>query len=442
MLWWRMVCEVLVVDSSARRLQGGFHMVQLRRRRFRAVSAILRIQCWWRGVRARSSLQRQRLASLAIQRWYRRCLLRRPLQRLRRAVQIIQWRWKACQARKLAARSEQLRKLVGHTGTAPRRGRRPDAARRSPGQPPGSYLFRGEWARAVLASASERHVGTGEEVGTSRSLALTARQAPTARRVETGGVEAKGDRATEERGRRMTRDAARPQSVGGQAPPQRSPRSAASSDHLSPVHAQPASPQSSFAQGVNTDLLLIELLSLGLLSNTPQAPPWPQEAPGRSDLEAVKSWLASSLPKSEVRAVLRVECGLTKAAYSGVSKSLGPERLLWHGTSWDSVGNIVRQGFNRAYCGRHGTKLGRGVYFTEDATYALRFCGRSAIRAVFLAGVLPGRCCRGEEGLVEPPIADATGARFDSTVDDPARPKVFCVFRDFQAIPLYLAKLA
>merc|ERR1719343_282157 len=87
-------------------------------------------------------------------------------------------------------------------------------------------------------------------------------------------------------------------------------------------------------------------------------------------------------------------------------------------------------------------KLGRGTYFAEDASYALRFCGRSSTRAIFLAGVLPGRFCRGEDGLVEPPRADASGARFDSTVDDPERPKAFCVFRDFQALPLYLAEVS
>jgi hypothetical protein len=133
---------------------------------------------------------------------------------------------------------------------------------------------------------------------------------------------------------------------------------------------------------------------------------------------------------------------LASAAYEGVRKTLGPEKLLWHGTSWDSVANIVRHGFNRAYGGRHGAKLGRGSYFAEEAVYALRFCGRSQNRVLFLAGVLPGRCCKGEENLVEPPVADASGVRFDSTVDDPERPKVFCVFRDFQALPLYVAEVA
>merc|ERR1712211_43092 len=107
----------------------------------------------------------------------------------------------------------------------------------------------------------------------------------------------------------------------------------------------------------------------------------------------------------------------------------------------------AQNGFNRAYSGRHGVKLGRGTYFTENAALALRFCGQSASsmvysRALFLASVLPGSTCRGQEHLVEPLVrCDLTGARYDSTVDDPCQPKVHCVFRDFQAIPLYLAEV-
>jgi len=194
---------------------------------------------------------------------------------------------------------------------------------------------------------------------------------------------------------------------------------------------------------MDSQLLLAMLLSRGVLSASPRAPPWPQERPGLSDLEAVQKWLQGAAPTVEVRTVLRVEISTaTAVAYNGVRRTLGPERLLWHGTPWEAVGNIVQNGFNRAYVGRHGTKLGRGTYFAEDPCYALRFCGRGPSRAIFLAGVLPGRYCRGEEGLVEPPPADAeTGARFDATVDDAEQPRIFCVFRDYQALPLYLVEV-
>jgi len=184
------------------------------------------------------------------------------------------------------------------------------------------------------------------------------------------------------------------------------------------------------------------MISRGELSCHPRTQ---GEGACQSDLETVRLWLQRALPANEIRAVLRVERQpeATAAAYAGVRAALGPERLLWHGTPWDSVGNITRHGFNRAYCGRHGAKLGRGTYFAEDAGYALRFCGRGArTRALLLAGVLPGRYCKGAEGLVEPPAADESGVRFDSTVDDPRRPRAFCVFRDYQALPLYVAEVA
>jgi len=204
-----------------------------------------------------------------------------------------------------------------------------------------------------------------------------------------------------------------------------------------------SAPAAERSAGVDVSNLLSELTDLGLLSSVHKEPQWQQSADGVSDLEVVSGWIKSHLPTVEVRTILRVECTLASAAYDGVRSVLGPERLLWHGTSWESVANIVRHGFNRAYGGRHGARLGRGTYFAEDPGYALRFCGRTPrTRALFLAGVLPGRCCRGEDGLVEPPQADATGARYDSTVDDPERPRVFCVFRDFQALPLYLAEVA
>jgi hypothetical protein len=191
--------------------------------------------------------------------------------------------------------------------------------------------------------------------------------------------------------------------------------------------------------------LLENLLAGGMLSR--EAKPARELASTAciSDLDDVRALLQAALPGTEVHMVARVQCtGTSVAAYEAVRESLGPEHMLWHGTSWDSVANIARHGFNRAYAygaeARHGSRLGRGCYFAEEPSYALRFCGRGEERkAIFLAGVLPGRVTRGAKGLIEPPIVDSSGARYDSTVDDEKRPRVFCVFRDFQAMPLYLA---
>ncbi|CAE7773002.1 PARP15 [Symbiodinium pilosum] len=138
---------------------------------------------------------------------------------------------------------------------------------------------------------------------------------------------------------------------------------------------------------VDVPALLRSLLSRGLLSSRPHSSPFSADLSRNSDLEAIHNWLASALPTHRIRGVLRVECsGAAAAAYSSVSSTLGPERLLWHGTSWDCVGNIAQNGFNRGYSGRHGSKLGRGSYFAEEPTFALRFCGRREPKAIFLAG--------------------------------------------------------
>jgi len=161
-----------------------------------------------------------------------------------------------------------------------------------------------------------------------------------------------------------------------------------------PLSARSASPP---PPPVNTVALFAELIEKGTLSATPRASPWSVDSEG-SDLDVVRAWISSALPMSEVRGVYRVECSaVTAAAYTSVMPTLGPQRLLWHGTPWASVANIAQTGFNRAYCGRHGVRLGKGSYFAEDAAYAARFCGRAVeSRAIFLAGILPGRFCRGE----------------------------------------------
>lgn len=177
---------------------------------------------------------------------------------------------------------------------------------------------------------------------------------------------------------------------------------------------------------------------------------------------AILSGLLKQLPnaRDEGHLAFAVAAGQHAAVFEALRATLGgarAERFLWHGTSWSSVANILRRGFNRAYAGRHGTRFGLGTYFAADVDYALRFCGRStaagAPRALLLARVLVGRYTKGARGLVEPPLLEDTassvgtrststgGQRYDSTVDDCEHPRVFCVFRDFQALPIGLVVL-
>lgn len=122
------------------------------------------------------------------------------------------------------------------------------------------------------------------------------------------------------------------------------------------------------------------------------------------------------------------------------------ELELWHGTSWVNVPEILQHGFNRSFAGRHGTLLGVATYFSNELAYSQRFCdrhgaGADATKVMIRARVLVGNYCKGASECIEPPVMDAaTGTKYDSTVDSTERPKIFAVFKDFQAVPLFLVE--
>mmetsp|Transcript_1373 Transcript_1373/g.2565 ORF Transcript_1373/g.2565 Transcript_1373/m.2565 type:complete len:569 (+) Transcript_1373:45-1751(+) len=201
------------------------------------------------------------------------------------------------------------------------------------------------------------------------------------------------------------------------------------------------------ASGPSTavDELVASLLVQGLLSRSPR--PWDEEPNAKpDDLAHVRELFATGVQSAPVLRVFRVENAAPSGVYEAVRKTMEvqEERVLWHGTSADSVHNIISNGFNRAYCGRHGTKLGHGTYFSASPEYSVRFCGRKASRRLMLlAKVLTGVSVKGNAELIEPPYRDAERLkRYDSTVDDIESPGIFCVFRDFQALPLYLVEFA
>jgi hypothetical protein len=185
------------------------------------------------------------------------------------------------------------------------------------------------------------------------------------------------------------------------------------------------------------------LCNKGVLSSVSQV--WFDSPDILDDLAHVKELFAKQAPTLTIFGVYRVENLGLGIVYNAVRDTMGSknERILWHGTSSDSVRNIAFNGFNRAYCGRHGMKYGHGTYFSSSAEYSLRFCDRQTghRRMMFLAKVLVGDWTRGLPELLEPPHRDAEmSARYDSTVDNVTSPNIFCVFRDFQALPLYLVE--
>lgn len=207
-----------------------------------------------------------------------------------------------------------------------------------------------------------------------------------------------------------------------------------------------AKPATAHGLGLAKDESVIaSLLRTGFLSESPMpCSDGPITAP--NDLDHVKAMFCAQVPGVTVAGVYRIRHEGHKILYRAVQDTMESktEYTLWHGTPSDSVRNIALNGFNRNYCGRHGMKLGVGTYFSSSASYSVRFCSpRTGHRFMFLAKVLVGAWTKGTAELREPPFRDNEGLmRYDSTVDDIDAPKIFCAFRDYQALPLYVLEFS
>jgi len=163
----------------------------------------------------------------------------------------------------------------------------------------------------------------------------------------------------------------------------------------------------------------------------------------------IQTLFSAQVPNVEVFGIYRVENPALTSVFDAVRgvmiTSAVPELKLWHGTTTDCVHNIVAHGFNRGYSGRHGTKLGHGTYFSANAAYSLRFCSRKPgrRRVMLLSKVLVGSYSKGSPDLIEAPFRDTEQlTRYDATVDDMATPTMYCIFRDYQAVPAFLVEFA
>jgi len=240
----------------------------------------------------------------------------------------------------------------------------------------------------------------------------------------------------------------------GFAPAARQPgsssRAAPSTAHRAKVRARsaaaPVAPDSEAAPGEDTASQCSEaLVARGDLVHA-----------DAEDAHMLQEELELSLPGAEFICAFKIDTRTQHGIYNAMKASMCDknsgqepvEQELWHGTSWATVTKILRQGFNRSFAGRHGTVLGVATYFSADLAYSSRFCdrgggGRDATKVVFLTRVLVGRFCKGSSTDVEPPIIEGEeelGTRYDSTVDNVDNPRIFAVFRDFQAVPLYLVE--
>ncbi|NXT67623.1 PAR14 polymerase, partial [Chaetops frenatus] len=120
------------------------------------------------------------------------------------------------------------------------------------------------------------------------------------------------------------------------------------------------------------------------------------------------------------------------------------ERLLFHGTSQESLTFINNKGFNRSYAGMHAANYGNGTYFAVNASYSAHDTyskpdvnGR---KYMYLARVLVGEYSLGRKGSITPAQKNDSNSvdLFDSSTDNVSQPSMFIIFNDIQAYPEYL----
>ncbi|NXK13240.1 PAR14 polymerase, partial [Herpetotheres cachinnans] len=120
------------------------------------------------------------------------------------------------------------------------------------------------------------------------------------------------------------------------------------------------------------------------------------------------------------------------------------ERLLFHGTSKESLTLINNRGFNRSYAGMHAANFGNGTYFAVNASYSASDIyskpDADGRKYMYLARVLVGEYSQGTRGSITPAAKNTSSSidLFDSSTDNVKQPSMFIIFNDIQAYPEYL----
>uniref|UniRef100_A0A8P4JZX1 Poly [ADP-ribose] polymerase n=1 Tax=Dicentrarchus labrax TaxID=13489 RepID=A0A8P4JZX1_DICLA len=119
------------------------------------------------------------------------------------------------------------------------------------------------------------------------------------------------------------------------------------------------------------------------------------------------------------------------------------EKRLFHGTCHDTVAYINNHGFNRSYAGKNAACYGNGTYFAVNASYSASNTyskpNQNGEKCMYLCRVLTGDFTLGQQNMIVPPAKGAVSVqKYDSVVDNVARPSMYVIFHDTQAYPEYL----
>uniref|UniRef100_A0A3B3BT66 Poly [ADP-ribose] polymerase n=1 Tax=Oryzias melastigma TaxID=30732 RepID=A0A3B3BT66_ORYME len=133
---------------------------------------------------------------------------------------------------------------------------------------------------------------------------------------------------------------------------------------------------------------------------------------------------------------------LLKKQMEHKNKHSNNEKVLFHGTSADSIDLINTKGFNRSYAGRNGAVYGNGSYFAVNPAYSAKSYAKpdnQGLKRMYQARVLVGDFTQGSSGLIVPPPKSGQSTDlYDSVTDNKNPPSMFVVFNDIQAYPEYL----
>ncbi|XP_066525222.1 protein mono-ADP-ribosyltransferase PARP12-like isoform X2 [Hoplias malabaricus] len=114
------------------------------------------------------------------------------------------------------------------------------------------------------------------------------------------------------------------------------------------------------------------------------------------------------------------------------------ERWLFHGTKSTHINAICLQNFDMRVSGVNATVYGQGSYFARDAKYSSDYTDKYGEKYMFECRVLVGQYTKGASSFRRPPAKDASGALYDSCVNDLREPSIFVVFDKAQVYPEFL----
>ena len=130
-----------------------------------------------------------------------------------------------------------------------------------------------------------------------------------------------------------------------------------------------------------------------------------------------------------------------------LGKGMANEQQLYHGTRSDLVEAIAIDNFDFRMAGdRVGALYGNGAYFATTAKYSDLYADKNqstGLKSMFVAKVLVGRICQGQNGMKRPPNIDPSDfkkGQFDTTVNTVVNPTIFCVFDKNQYYPEYVVE--